>query len=85
MNRKTKKRFIDVLGWLGAACVLLAYFLVSFGVVHPRDMSYQMLNLIGSIGLGTVCYFNRTYQPLFVNVIWGLIALLAVLNIFLAR
>lgn len=75
------KTLANVLGWIGAGTELLAYFLVSFSLVGPKDLSYQILNLIGAIGLGTICYFNRTYQPFFVNIVWGLIALLAVSNI----
>ena len=75
------KNVVNVLGWYGAMATLGAYFLVSFGVMGPRDIQYQLLNLTGAIGLGTICYYKRTYQPLFVNVIWAAIAFLAVLNI----
>lgn len=83
MAKEAKKvsPFINAVGWYGAAATLTAYFLISFGIVHGRDLSYQVLNLTGAIGLGTVCYFKSTYQPLFVNIIWATIAILAILNI----
>jgi len=48
----------------------------------PRDISYQLLNLAAGLGLGLICYHQKAYQPLFVNVVWALIALLALITIF---
>lgn len=75
------QKFANVLGWYGAIATLCAYFLVSFGIMGPKDLKYQILNLTGAIGLATICYFKRTYQPLFVNIIWAAIAVLAIINI----
>lgn len=71
----------NVLGWYGAFATLTAYLLVSLGVLHGRDLSYQLLNLTGALGLATICYFKRTYQPLFVNTVWALIAVIALVDI----
>lgn len=79
--KKFFKNYGDAIGWLGAIASLAAYFSVSFGLLHPRDLSYQLLNLAGAVGLGTICYFRRTYQPFVVNLIWGVIAVLAIVNI----
>ncbi|MBP7832888.1 MAG: hypothetical protein KA035_03905 [Candidatus Levybacteria bacterium] len=76
-----KESMANIIGWYGALATLSAYFLVSFEIVSPRDLQYQLLNLSGAIGLGTICYVRRTYQPLFVNIIWSLIAILALVNI----
>lgn len=73
--------FVNLLGWYGAVATLGAYFLVSFGLMGPKDLTYQLLNLTGALGLGTICYFKHTYQPLFVNIIWAGIAILAIINI----
>ena len=81
-NKVSKKlEPANIIGWYGALATLSAYFLVSFGIMGPRDLPYQLLNLSGAIGLGTICYVKRTYQPLFVNIIWAAIAVLALINI----
>lgn len=80
--KKLIKKYSNVIGWAGAGASLGAYFLVSFGIVTGKSLEYQILNLAGAIGLGTICYFKHTYQPLVVNIIWGSIAILALLNIF---
>ncbi|MBP9718948.1 MAG: hypothetical protein KBD46_00600 [Candidatus Levybacteria bacterium] len=75
---KFLKKHENTIGWLGAIATLTAYFLVSFEIVSPKDLRYQILNLAGAIGLGIICYFKKTYQPMTVNIIWGFIALLAI-------
>ena len=68
---------VDVLGWLGAVCVLTAYFLVSAGRVHGRSRLYQVPNAIGSVLLMVNTYFYHAYPSSFVNVLWLGIALYA--------
>lgn len=78
-SRNKKAKIIEnTIGWYGALATLSAYFLVSFGIMGPTDLRYQLLNLTGAIGLATICYFKRTYQPLFVNIIWAGIAIFAI-------
>lgn len=79
--KKMLKHFSGQIGWFGAFATLGAYFLVSFAIVDARSLNYQLLNLSGAVGLGTICYFKKTYQPLFVNIVWGLIAVFAILDI----
>ncbi len=78
---KKTPTLINILGWYGACATLGAYFLVSFAIMGPKDLPYQLLNLTGAIGLATICYYKRTYQPLVVNIIWSGIAILAIINI----
>lgn len=68
---------VDTLGWLGAACVLVAYGLVSAGRVHGRSRAYQIPNAIGSVLLTVNTYFYHAYPSSFVNVLWLGIALYA--------
>lgn len=84
MTAKTKKKIENTVGWFGAAATLSAYFLISFSIVHPRDLIYQILNLAGAIGLATICFYKKTYQPLTVNIIWSFIAILAIASILLS-
>jgi hypothetical protein len=81
MKKKTKNIIFDILGWYGAVAELSAYILVSAGVVSPRHIIYQLLNLTGAFGLGAICYHKRTYQPLFVNSVWFVIAIIEITNI----
>lgn len=80
-KKSHKNNFIELTGWVGAVASLSAYFLVSFGILEGKDLNYQLLNLAAAIGLGSVCYYKRTYQPFIVNLIWGIVAVLALANI----
>jgi hypothetical protein len=41
----------DVLGWVGAVALLGAYALVSRGRVAGDGATFQVLNLVGAVGL----------------------------------
>src|ERR1700733_12395821 len=43
--------WIDVLAWVGAVLILLAYGLVSAGRIRPRSRVYQLMNILRSAGL----------------------------------
>lgn len=68
---------VDLLGWLGAACVLTAYGLVSSGRVHGRAPLYQLPNAVGSVLLTVNTYYYHAYPSSFVNVLWLGIAVYA--------
>ena len=61
---------VDVLGWGGAAAVLVAYGMVSAGRVTGRSAFYQILNAVGSALLMINTYYYRAYPSAFVNVLW---------------
>jgi hypothetical protein len=61
----------EVAGWFGAACVLLAYVIVTrFGT----SVRYHLLNLLGAGGLLLNALHHRAFPSSFVNVVWAMIA-----------
>ena len=71
---------IDLLGWIGAACLLLAYFLVSRKKLAGDALNYQLLNLAGG-GLLTInSFYYGAFPSVAVNVIWIGIALFTLNN-----
>lgn len=74
------KSFIELFGWYGALAILAAYALVSFAVIAPTDLTYQILNGTGALGIVCVSLYKRAYQPAVLNIMWTLIALIAILN-----
>ncbi|MCG9910458.1 MAG: hypothetical protein MH137_04075 [Flavobacteriales bacterium] len=67
--------FIDVIGWIGGAMVVLAYFLISSGKTTAKSVFFQFLNLAGSVFLIINTYAKEAYPSAVVNVIWVGIAL----------
>ena len=75
-----KKLLIEIAGWYGTAAILGAYSLSSFSFITPENIWYKILNLTGAIGIVLISYIKKAYQPMILNLIWMIIALLALLR-----
>ena len=73
----------EFLGWVGTALVLGAYALISFGVLVAGDWPYQAMNLFGAIFVGYIAFKRRAYQPLALQVVWGVVAAIALVGMLL--
>lgn len=76
---------VDILGWLGAALLLIAYGLVSTNRVAGTARSYQLANAAGSLLLMINTFYYRAYPSSFVNLLWMGIAVLAMLRAWRRR
>lgn len=77
-----KQGLIEIGGWYGTLAILLAFALSSFSLIKSTDLVYQLLNLTGALGIVAVSLYKQAYQPAVLNVIWMLIALVAIVKIF---
>ena len=71
----------DVLGWIGAFLLLLAYAADSFGKLGADSKAYQYLNIAASILLLVNTLFYGAYPSSFVNGVWTVIAVVAIVSI----
>ena len=78
-----KETVYEIMGWAGTAAVLAAYALSILGVIGPKDVSYVLLNLFGGAGLAIVSFRKKTYQTLVVNLIWTVVAIVALAHSFI--
>jgi len=74
-----------VLGWAGTFMLLLAYWLVSNEKVHGESVSYQVLNIGGSVGLGVAAVSGGVWSAATLNTIWGLIGVGVLLKVWFGR
>ena len=81
MVRRTK--ITEFLGWFGVILILLAYFLVSFGFVLAESLFYPLLNLVGSFFIIMETLSKKDYQPVVLNIVWLLIAVIAIVRLFI--
>lgn len=79
-----KKTVINLLGWLGVAGVLLAYILLSLGIIGSRDLIYQLLNGVGAILLIIESAWRKDYPFTFLNIVWAAIAIFSIVQIILS-
>jgi hypothetical protein len=77
------KKLIEIYGWYGIAALLLAYALVSFSIISAGSLIYQILNGTGALGVMLVSFYKRAYQPATLNLIWTLIAVIAIARLIL--
>jgi len=73
----------QIIGWIGMVLILVAYFLISFDIVTVHNIWFQLLNIVGSFGLVLVAFGRRGWQPMVLNIIWILIAIIAMIRIAL--
>ncbi len=69
---------VDIVGWIGAIALLVAYAMVSARRVEGDSTSYQSLNLVGSVLLIVNTVYYRAYPSAFLNLVWGAIAVYAI-------
>jgi len=83
MITKQQHTLVEVLGWYGVGAILSAYALLSFHILSADTTAYQILNITGAIGIILDAWVDRNYQPVVLNVLWLLIATIALIRIFL--
>lgn len=76
-----KKIIDEIIGWYGTVAIIMAYALLSFGSIMSTDLIYQILNGTGAIGIVYVSFKKKAYQPGVLNVIWAMIAIIAIINV----
>jgi uncharacterized membrane protein YedE/YeeE len=68
---------VNALGWIGAAALLSAYWLVSTRKVTGDSTAYQTLNLAGSVLVLLNSLYYGAYPSVGVNAVWVAIGLFA--------
>ena len=76
-----KHTLLEIFGWYGAVAILLAFALVSFGILSPRSLDFQLLNLTGAAGIVAISYSKKDYQPAALNLVWAVVAIIALISI----
>lgn len=74
--------FIEISGWIGMICILLAYFLVSKEKVSSQSKLYQWINLIGATGLLINAVGYNIWPFVGLNFFWAAIALKTLFKIY---
>lgn len=77
-----KNKITEILGWYGVVAIVGAYALLSFNIIGNNSLWYQGLNLTGAIGIVVDALDDKNTQPAVLNIIWAIIALVAIIKIF---
>jgi hypothetical protein len=68
---------VEVVGWAGAALILLAYLLLSAGRLTGQSLVYQGMNIAGAAGFVVNGWWHRAIPSASLNVLWLLIGAIA--------
>lgn len=71
---------VEIIGWAGAALILVAYLLLSAGRLPARSTAYQGMNLAGAIAFVINSGWNGAIPSAALNVVWAAIALFALVR-----
>jgi hypothetical protein len=74
-----------IVGWIGTIAYLLGYLLLSTNKLRSDQVSYHVLNIIGSIGLTANAVYYTDLPNIVVNVVWGIIAAGAIIVLLRKR
>jgi hypothetical protein len=75
----------DVIGTVGVAMILLAYFLVQTGRKTAQDLIYPMLNLIGALLLLLSLMVNWNTPSVIIEIFWIAISVYGIAKILRSR
>lgn len=78
MRKKHNNKLVELSGWYGTIAIVSAYGLSSFLIITPHTLIYQLLNLTGAACLILDTIYKKDYQPAVLNIIWSVIALVAI-------
>jgi hypothetical protein len=76
---------ITILGWIGSFEVLLAYGLNLANRLKSNSLTYILLNLTGGIFLIIYTVYLKAYANTFINVVWAVVAVGALVGYFRRR
>ena len=68
---------VEVVGWAGAALILLAYLLLSMGKLTGQSLLYQGMNVVGAAGFIVNGWWHGALPSAALNVIWMMIGAVA--------
>lgn len=83
MEKKLIDQVIEIAGWIGVALILGGYYLLATDIINSRSWEYHVMVLVGSAFVGIVSWRKRNYQPVALNVVFVLLALVALIRLYL--
>ena len=72
---------VEIVGWLGAVLILLAYALLTAGRIQAQSFAYQGMNVLGAAGFIVNSGWNGAIPSAALNVVWAGIGLFAILRL----
>lgn len=75
-----KDKIIELYSWYGVGAILAAYIITTLGILPSNSLVVLLLNSTGSGGILIDALKSKNYQPVVLNAIWLLIAVIAMVK-----
>jgi hypothetical protein len=72
---------IDILGWFGSLLVVVVYGLNSYQKIKSVSLLFYSANIIGGIFLVIYSVSKAAYANTFINIVWVVIAIPALIKL----
>ena len=80
LSEKDLNLLLEIIRWIGSIGILLAYGLNSYQKIRSDSLAFALLNLGGGIFLMIYTIYKEAYANTFVNLVWVVIALIAMVR-----
>jgi hypothetical protein len=81
MNEEYAVFIVNCLGFGGAAFLLIAYLIVSTGRLPGTSRAYQLLNIVGSVGMVVNALYYGALPSALINFVWVVIGCFTILKL----
>lgn len=85
MSEENLDLLVEIIGWIGSIEILLAYGLNSYQKIRSDSLAFSLLNLTGGLFLMVYTIYKDAFANTFVNLVWVIIALIALGRFFHRR
>jgi formate hydrogenlyase subunit 3/multisubunit Na+/H+ antiporter MnhD subunit len=72
---------INLIGWVGMLLIILGYLLISTKKISSSSFSYNLLNLLGGVGIIVNASYFSAWPSVVLNIFWVCIAIYAISKI----
>ncbi|OGT36221.1 MAG: hypothetical protein A3F11_06670 [Gammaproteobacteria bacterium RIFCSPHIGHO2_12_FULL_37_14] len=81
MTLELLSKISDAVGLIGVTLMLIAYFMINTHRMSVKQLSYQLLNLIGAALVLFSLYYNWNMSAVVIETVWMLISMIGIYKI----
>ena len=71
---------VEILGWIGSLCVLVAYVLNVNKRLATDTVAYYALNIVGSTLLIVNTAVHHAYPSMVINIVWVIVPVVTIIR-----
>jgi lipid-A-disaccharide synthase-like uncharacterized protein len=76
---------MEIIGWTGSILIILVYGLNSYQKIRSDSFLFYLMNMVGGILLIIYSWHKDAPPNIFINAVWVLIALPAIIKLLLKK